>query len=67
MSTPIIVYMPYGEIEISTVEQAVSFIKHKCDACDRNSRYQPCSAYYSDKCMSEENKVVEYFRGVNNK
>ena len=53
--------MPYGEVKIETKEQALHFIKHRCDDCDHNNEYMPCSGNYSSKCDAQVTKVMTYY------
>lgn len=60
----LIIDMPYGEIKIENAEQAAYFLKHKCDACPRNSMYNPCSGYYANICNTHAENIADHFRTI---
>lgn len=53
---------PY-EIEITTKEEAVDYIKHQCDNCPRYKGNWDCSGATAKKCQHSVNMVVTEFSG----
>lgn len=59
---PIIAKMPYGEVEIRTKEEAVHFIKTRCNNCQHSNEMNRCSGYQASLCESQEKLVIEHFK-----
>lgn len=59
---PIIAKMPYGEVEIHTKEEAVHFVKSRCNNCQYSNEMNRCSGYQANLCEAQEKLVIEYFK-----
>ena len=57
-----IIKMPYGVIEISSKEDAIYFIKNRCNNCPHSSQMWPCSSYQAKLCEEKEEEVIELLR-----
>lgn len=55
--------MPYGRVEIKTKEDAVHFIKTRCNNCQHSNLMWSCSSYQASLCEEKEKQVIEAFKG----
>lgn len=53
--------MPYGVIEINSKEDAVHFVKTRCDNCQHSNEMWRCSSYQASLCEEKEKQVIEAF------
>ena len=57
-----IIKMPYGNVEINSTEEAIYFIKHRCDNCHHSTLMSPCSGYQADLCEAKEQELIQKIR-----
>ena len=53
-----IVKMPYGDVEINSIEDALYFIKNRCNNCPHSNEMWSCSSYQAKLCEEKEEEVV---------
>lgn len=53
--------MPYGVIKINSKEDAVHFIKTRCNNCQHSNEMWRCSGYQASLCEEKEKQVIEAF------
>ena len=56
--------MPYGSIEVYSIEDAVHFIKHRCNKCSHSSEMWPCSGYQASICEAKEHELIQALKEV---
>ena len=54
-----IIKMPYGDVEINSIEEAIYFIKNRCNNCQRSSLMLSCSSYQASICDEKEQELIE--------
>lgn len=59
----IIIKMPYGNVEIKSREDALYFIKNRCNNCQHSNEMWRCSDYQASLCEQQERKVIEVLKG----
>ena len=59
----IIIKMPYGNVEIKSREDALYFIKNRCNNYQRSNEMWRCSGYQASLCEQQERKVIEILKG----
>ena len=59
----IVLEMPYGRVEISSKEDAICFIKNRCNNCQYSNEMWRCSGYQASLCEQKERKVIEALKG----
>ena len=57
-----IIDMPYGKVEINSIEDAIYFIKHRCDNCCHSSEMWRCSSYQAKLCEQQEQELIELLK-----
>ncbi len=55
--------MPYGNVEIKSREDALYFIKNRCNNCQHSNEMWRCSGYQASLCEQQERKVIEILKG----
>lgn len=53
--------MPYGMVEINTVEEAVHFIRNHCSDCERVYD-DTCSGAYAKDCEQKVQFLIDNFK-----
>ena len=53
--------MPYSVVEINSKEDAVYFIKNRCNNCQHSNEMWRCSGYQASLCEQKEKQVIEAF------
>lgn len=51
--------MPYGIVEINSTEDAIYFIKNRCNNCQHSNEMQSCSSYQAKLCEEKEQEVIQ--------
>ena len=51
--------MPYGNVEIHSIEDAIYFLKHRCDNCVHSSLMWSCSGYQASICEAKEQELIQ--------
>lgn len=59
----ILIKMPYGNVEIKSREDALYFIKNRCNNCQHSNEMWHCSGYQASLCEQQERKVIEVLKG----
>ena len=59
----ILIKMPYGNVEIKSREDALYFIKNRCNNCQHSNEMWRCSGYQASLCEQQEKKVIEVLKG----
>lgn len=59
----ILIKMPYGNVEINSKEDAVHFIKTRCNNCQHSNEMWRCSGYQASLCEQKEREVIEALKG----
>lgn len=59
----IVLEMPYGRVEINSKEDAIYFIKNRCNNCRRSNEMWRCSGYQASLCEEKEKQVIEALKG----
>ena len=54
--------MPYGVVEIYSKEDAIYFIKNRCNNCPHSSQMWSCSSYQAKLCEEKEEEVIELLK-----
>ena len=57
-----IIEMPYGKVEINSKEDAVDFIKNRCNNCSHSNEMWPCSGYQAKLCEEKEKKILQMLK-----
>ena len=57
-----IIQMPYGNTEINSKEDAIYFIKNRCNNCPHSNQMWPCSGYQAKLCEEKEEVVIELLK-----
>ena len=57
-----IIEMPYGEVEINNIEDALYFIKHRCDSCPHSNLMWSCSNYQAKLCEEKEQELIIFIK-----
>ena len=57
-----IIEMPYGKVELNSKEDAIYFIKDRCNNCPHANEMWSCSGYQAKLCEEKELRVIETFR-----
>ena len=57
-----IVKMPYGIIEINSKEEAIYFIKNRCNNCPHSNEMWRCSGYQAELCEEKEELVLQMLK-----
>ena len=60
----IIIKMPYGKVEINSIEEATYFIKHHCDNCHHSSLMSPCSGYQAGLCETAVQELIRRIKEI---
>ena len=53
-----IIEMPYGMVEIKSKEDAIYFIKNRCNNCPHSNEMWSCSGYQAKLCEEKEDVVL---------
>lgn len=59
----IVLEMPYGRVEINSKEDAIYFIKNRCNNCQHSNEMWRCSGYQASLCEEKEKQVIEALKG----
>lgn len=54
-----IIRMPYGDVEINSVDDAIYFIKNRCNNCPYSNQMRSCSSYQAKLCEKKEQELIE--------
>ena len=54
-----IIKMPYGNVEINSIEDAIYFIKNRCNNCYHSGQMWSCSSHQAKICEEKEQKLIE--------
>jgi hypothetical protein len=54
-----IIEMPYGKVEIHNIEEAIHFIKYRCNNCCHSSEMWSCSGHQASICEAKEQELIE--------
>lgn len=54
-----IIEMPYGKVEINSKEDAIYFIKNRCD---HSNGMWSCSSYQAQLCEEKEEKILQMLK-----
>jgi hypothetical protein len=54
-----IVEMPYGIVEINSKEDAIYFIKNRCNNCPHSNEMWSCSSYQASICEAKEQELIQ--------
>ena len=54
-----IIEMPYGKVEINSKEEAIYFIKYRCNKCIHSSQMWSCSSYQASICEAKEQELIQ--------
>lgn len=54
-----IIKMPYGIVEINSIEDAIHFIKNRCNNCQHSNEMWACSSYQAKLCEEKEQKLIQ--------
>ena len=54
-----IIKMPYGDVEIDSIEDAIYFIKNRCNNCHYSNQMYACSGHQAKICEEKEQKLIE--------
>lgn len=57
-----IVKMPYGIVEINSKEDAIYFIKNRCNNCPHSNEMWSCSSYQAKLCEEKEEIVLQILK-----
>ena len=60
-----IIQMPYGNVEINSIEEAIHFIRNRCNNCPHSSLIHLCSGYQAELCEAKEQELIEVLKEVN--
>lgn len=55
----IIIEMPYGKVEINSIEDAIYFIKNRCNNCSHSNEMWSCSGYEAELCEKKEQELIQ--------
>ena len=58
--------MPYGNVEIYSIEDAIHFIKYRCNNCCYSSEMWSCSSYQASICEAKEQEVIRILKETEN-
>lgn len=51
--------MPYGNVEIHSIEDAIRFIKYRCSNCSYSSEMWSCSSCQASICEAKEQELIQ--------
>ena len=54
-----IIQMPYGNVEINSIEEAIHFIRNRCNNCHHSGLMHPCSGYQAELCEAKEQELIQ--------
>ena len=54
-----IIEMPYGKITITSLEDAIHFIKYRCNNCPHSDIMHQCSGYQASLCDKQEQELIK--------
>lgn len=57
-----IIEMPYGTVEIISKEDAIYFIKNRCNNCPHSNEMWSCSSHQAKLCEEKEEKVLQMLK-----
>lgn len=57
-----IIEMPYGKVEINSKEDAIYFIKNRCNNCSHSNEMWSCSGYQAKLCEEKEEKILQLLK-----
>lgn len=60
----IVIKMPYGKVEINSIEEAIYFIKHRCDNCHHSTLMSPCSGYQAGLCDEAAQELTRKIKEI---
>ena len=54
-----VIEMPYGNVEINSIEDAIHFIKYRCNNCVHSNQMWSCSSYQASLCGAKERELIQ--------
>lgn len=57
-----IIEMPYGKVEINSKEDAIHFIKNRCNNCHFSNQMWSCSSYQAKLCEEKEEEILQLLK-----
>ena len=54
-----IIKMPYGDVEIHSIEDTIHFIKYRCNNCSHSSEMWSCSSHQASICEAKEQELIQ--------
>lgn len=57
-----IVKMPYGIVEINSIEDIINFIKNRCNNCQHSNEMYSCSSHQAKLCEQKEEEVLQMLK-----
>ena len=57
-----IIKMPYGIVEINSKEDAIYFIKNRCNNCPHSNEMWSCSSHQAKLCEEKEEAVLQMLK-----
>ena len=58
--------MPYGNVEIRSIEDAIHFIKYRCNDCCYSNEMWSCSSYQASICEAKEQELIQALKKAEN-
>lgn len=54
--------MPYGIVEINSKEEAIYFIKNRCNNCHHSTEMWSCSSHQAKLCEEKEAELLQMLK-----
>ena len=51
--------MPYGKVEINTIQDMLYFIRYSCRDCQHSLTMFPCSGYQAELCNKKRQEAIK--------